>query len=112
MAVLTVEVPDELITKIEGTGRPVAEVVTQALERELDNVFLSAKAVAAEPSREEILRRLKAANLIESASVWERPGKERWEDLTEEEKQQHLDERNSFYFPDSEVSRLISENRR
>ena len=112
MAVLTVDIPDELITKIEGTGRPAEQVVTEALERELSNGALSAEAVTAEPSREEMIQQWIDSGLIADPNEWKTLDTESWDSLSEAEKQQHLRALNEVHFPNSEISRFIHENRR
>jgi len=112
MAVVTVEISEKLLAKLRGTGRPVQELIIEALEQ-LFNSEIQAKAQPpTEPSREEVIQQLVAAGLAREPGSWDTPGAKAWRERPEAEKQQLIQEMQATYFPDSFASNLISENRR
>ncbi|MEZ4870142.1 MAG: hypothetical protein R3C14_52925 [Caldilineaceae bacterium] len=112
MALLTVEISEQLLVKVRRTGRPVQEIVTEALEAHLNGGTTESKPQPAEPSRSEIIQQLVTAGLIRAPGTWDTPGAKAWRERPEDEKQQLIKEMQTTYFPDSFASNLISENRR
>lgn len=62
--------------------------------------------------REEVIRRLMASGFVRPPEEYDSPAAQEWRELTEEERQQHLNEMNELYFPDSPASNHIIESRR
>ncbi|HRJ43083.1 MAG: hypothetical protein KJZ86_00655 [Caldilineaceae bacterium] len=108
MTTLTIEVPDELMAQLVGDDRPVQEVVVSALEKALG--YKPAELLP-EPSKEEIVRRLMEVGLVREPSELDLPEAREWEDLPEDEKEQHLKEVAEMYFPDSPASRAVIRGR-
>lgn len=108
MALLSVEIPDRLLTKLRRTGRSAQDVIIEALEK-----TLNAKPVQQpEMSREEVERRLLESGFVRNPDEYDCLAAQEWRELTEEEKQEHLKEMGEFFFPDSPASNFIIESRR
>ncbi len=60
--------------------------------------------------REEVIRRLMASGFVRPPEEYDSPAAQEWRELTEEERQQHLNEMDELYFPDSPASTHIIEN--
>ena len=112
MAVVTVEISEKLLAKLQQTGRPVQELMIEALEQLLNNSAAQNMPHPPEPNREEVIQQLVTAGLIRSPGSWDTPGAKAWRDRSEMEKQQLIKEMQNTYFPDSFASNLVSENRR
>jgi len=115
MAVLTVEISEKLLAKLRRTGRPIQDVITEALEQRFNGVNGENEEKdqdLIEPSREEFIQHLVNAGLIRQPGSWDTPGAKAWRERPEAEKQQLIKEMQATYFPDSFASNLISENRR
>lgn len=113
MATLTIELSDELMSKIAGTGRSAQEVIVDSLQRTLNSDSETSPAEQFEElSREEVIRRLGEAGYLEDPTVWDGPDAQAWRELSEQEKAQYFQEANAIRLPDSPASRYIIENRR
>lgn len=62
--------------------------------------------------REEVIRRLMVSGFVRPPEEYDSPAAQEWRELTEEERQQHLNEMDELYFPDSPASTQIIESRR
>ncbi|MFN8491804.1 MAG: hypothetical protein U0350_29660 [Caldilineaceae bacterium] len=62
MALLTVEIPETLLSKLKRTGRPAQEVIVEALEQTLNGVLVEEEST--KPTRREVVQ-----HLIESGAV-------------------------------------------
>ncbi|MBI1297439.1 hypothetical protein GC175_21060 [bacterium] len=109
MAVIHIEIPEKLWIRLQNTGRPVEELVVEALEKSLEE---SPATKSQEPSEQEILQRLSEAGYLSDPKVWDGPDARSWRDLPEVEKQRYIQEMESVWLPDSAASRLILESRR
>ena len=133
MALLTVEIPEKLLTKLRRTGHPEEEVIVEALEKMFNlsahpkhesesgenDIPTNKPEESIHPRkrknqqleknlpREEVIRRLVAAGLIEEPGSLDSAAARAWRDRPEEEKQLHLKEMNELYFPDALASRII-----
>ena len=111
MALLTMEIPEKLLAKLRSTGRPVQELVIEALEEKFvdetgendSNLNLSC---------EEVFRRLLEGGYINKPEEFNSPIVQEWLALSEEERQQHKAEVSALYFPDSPASNYIIDSRR
>lgn len=102
MSTLTIDVPNELLMRIEQSGRSAQEMIVEALERTLRN----------EPTRDEIIHRLAEAKVINAPNTWDSPSAQAWRDLPETEKAQHLKEVAETYLADAPASRSIIRDRK
>jgi hypothetical protein len=109
MAVVQVNIPEKLWERLQQTGRPIEEVVVEAREKSFEE---SSRSSVQEPSKAEIVQRLIDAQLVREPGEWDTPAAKRWQALSEEEKQRHINEMDSMYFPDSPASSYILESRR
>ncbi|MCB0107930.1 MAG: hypothetical protein KDE53_18540 [Caldilineaceae bacterium] len=111
MALLTMEIPEKLMTKLRSTGRPIEDVVVETLEEkfidktEEDDADINL-------SREEVFRRLLESGYIRKPEEFDSPVVQEWLALSEEERQQHRAEVSALYFPDSPASNYIIDSRR
>lgn len=109
MAIIQVEIPEKLWTRLQNTGRSVEEFVVEALEKSLDEPYAPKHQ---HPSREEIIQRLENAGYLSDPEAWDGPDAQSWRNLPEEEKQRYIHEIESVWLPDSSASRFILEGRR
>lgn len=112
MAVVMMEISEKLMAKLRRTGRPIQDVVTEALERQFSDEHEDDGNPPVEPSREALIQQLVAAGLIRQPGSWDTSGAQAWRAHAEDEKQRLVKEMQATYFPDSFASNLISENRR
>jgi hypothetical protein len=140
MALLTVEIPEKLLSKLKRTGRPAQEVIVEALEETLNDeavdekiASLSAASQALDQGenelasmrrrgehkpevedlpREEVVRRLIEAGFVRRPEEYDSPATREWLSLSEEERQQRIKEMEEVYFPDAPASRIIIRNRK
>ncbi len=109
MALLTVEIPEKLWSKIKHTGRPAQEVIVEALEKEFND---QPTAALEELSRDEIIRQLIDAGAVHAPEEWDSPEVQAWLARPESERQKIIKEMNEMIFSDSPASNFIIENRR
>lgn len=109
MALLTVEIPEKLWSKIKRTGRPAQEVIVEALEKILNG---STSVESEESSREEIIQQLIDAGAVHAPEEWDSPDVQAWLARPESERQKIIKEMNEMLFSDSPASNFIIENRR
>jgi hypothetical protein len=109
MAVVQVNIPEKLWERLQQTGRPIEEIVVEALEEKFEE---SPEADPKEPSRETILQQLEDAGYLSDPDVWDGPDAQSWRELPEEEKERYFREMDAVWLPDSAASRFILENRR
>jgi hypothetical protein len=109
MALIQVEIPEKLWQRLQETGRPVEDVVVEALEKSFE---APTELTPKEPSKEEILKRLEDAGYLSDPEIWDGPDAQSWRELSEEEKQRYFQEIDSLWLPDSAASRYILESRR
>jgi hypothetical protein len=109
MALLTVEIPERLLSKLKRTGRPAQDVIVEALEKVLNSKPTQASEAL---SHDEIVKRLLDSGFARDPEEYDNPEVQAWLALPEEERVQIIQEMDSMYFPDSPVSHFIIENRR
>ena len=110
MAVLTIELTEELLAKLKKTGRPVQDVIIEVLERALPEHIEPIYTQRDNLSGEEVIRRLQDAGLLHDYEEWDMPEARAWRDLPEEKKREFIDAMDSIYFPNSEASRFLIDN--
>lgn len=108
MALFSVNIPEHLIRAIRRTGRSEEEVIVEALEGKFGEKLKSQK----EMSPEEVKTRLLASGFILKPEELDCDAAQEWRNLSKEEKKLHLEEMESFFFPDSPASTFIIESRR
>ncbi len=110
MTTLTIEVPDDLMTKLIRQQRPIQEVVINTLE----NVFGDGGGIApsTEPSTEEVIRHLYQIGFLSDLDSSDDPIADEWDALPDYEKQMHLQEVDELVLMDSALSHYIIESRR
>lgn len=109
MTILTIEIPDDLMVKLESEAGSVQEVIVDLLKRAFDTDLVAPKE---QSSKAAMIHRLEESGYLAAARYWADPVADEWKDLSEEEKKKHLDEVDTNYLADSAVSRYIIENRR
>jgi hypothetical protein len=177
MALIQVEIPEKLWQRLQETGRPVEDVVVEALETSLppltpaqpplskaeviqklidagvvtnpdvwSDSFLSGMEASSDEDDEEAIQettetysygnlastivirnrmrldedlsssqvrqRLLEYGLVRDPQDWNTPATRRWEQLTEAEQAEFIDEMNNLFLAGSPASTLITENRR
>lgn len=112
MTVVTVEISEKLLTKLRSKGRPLQELIIEALEQLVNGATEQKVQPTDEPNREEVIQQLVAAGLVRAPGSWDTPGAKAWRERPEAEKQQLIKEMQATYLPDSFASNLVSENRR
>lgn len=106
------EISEKLLAKLRSTGRPIQDVVTEALERQFSDEHEEDRNPPVEPSREALIQKLVAAGLIREPGSWDTPGAQAWRELPESEKARHRKEVDAIYLPDAAASTAISRNRK
>ncbi len=109
MALFTVEIPEKLLSKLKRTGRPVQDVIVEALEQVLD---ARPSDKTEEVSRAEIIQRLIESGIVRAPEEWDSPEVQEWLARPEIERQEIIKEMDELYFSDSPASKFIIENRR
>ena len=112
MAPLTMEIPEKLLAKLRNTGRPVQELVIEALEEKYISENEENEELTSSPSREELIQRLVAAGFIREPGTWDTVGAKTWRELPESEKARHLKEMSAIYLPDAAASTAIVRDRK
>ncbi len=112
MAIITVEISEELLAQLQQTGRSAQEIVVETLENALDKESDPIEKSQTGPAKEEVLQRLLAAGLIREPGTWDSAGARAWRELPQEEKDRHIQEMESMYFPDAAASRAIIRGRK
>jgi len=107
MTTVTIEVPDALMAQLVGDDRPVQEAIVSVLENALGYKSVE---MLPEPSREEIVQRLRESGLVRDPGESDMRAQE-WEDLTDDEKAEHIKEAAETYFPGSPASRAVIRGR-
>ena len=131
MALLTVEIPERLLSKLKRTGRPAQEVIVEALEETLSDEVANEKTASLSPAsqaleegghegsamprrrehkpaaedlpREEVVRRLIEAGFVLRPEEYNSPATREWLALSEEERQQRIKEMENVYSPDAVI---------
>ena len=110
MTTLTIEVPDDLMTKLVRQQRTIQEVSIAVLE----DAFGNGEGIApyTEPSKEEVIRQLYQIGFLSDIDSTDDPIADEWDALPDYEKQKHLQEVDELVLMDSALSRYIIESRR
>lgn len=111
MAVLTIELTEELFAKLKKTERPAQDVIVEALERVLPDTSIEKPLPPQELTKEEAIQRLIAAGLFQP-DAWDTPGAQAWQDLPHEKKEQYIREMQAVYLPNSDASISVIRDRK
>jgi len=109
MATLTVELSDELLAKIERTGRPAQEVIVAALEQTLNGGLATTEE---EVPREKVTRKLIESGTVIDPSTWDDSYAQAWLARPEDERKKLIEEMNREWHPGSLASKAVIEGRR
>jgi hypothetical protein len=112
MSIVNVEISEKLLMQLRDKGRPLQELIIEALEQLINGETARKARSTTEPNREEVIQQLVAAGLVRAPGSWDTPGAKQWRERPEAEKQQLIKEMQATYFPDSFASNLVNENRR
>lgn len=110
MTTITIEVPDALLAKVAQQERSVQEIVVDLLEDALEKNVRQARNTA--PAREQTIRELVNAGLIQEPGVWDSPAARAWRNLSNADREQHLSERKTLRFEGSPGATAVIEGRR
>jgi hypothetical protein len=109
MAVIQVKIPEKLWQRLQQTGRPVEDVIVEALEKSFE---AGSTATEKHPSRQEIIRQLIESGTVINPDTWDDPYAQAWLARPEDERDKLIQEMNQEWHPGSQASNAVIEGRR
>jgi hypothetical protein len=109
MAVIQVDIPEKLWERLQQTGRPIEEVVVEALEKAFDCDLAT---MEGHLSRQKIIRRLIESDTVIDPGAWDDSYAQAWLDRPERERNNLIAEMDEEWHPGSTASRAIIDGRR